>query len=150
MDFVSRRDALKLGGLALLPVLSGCSAPSPGRREIVVGYILVRNGHPPPHTVRVELVRDGTMVMEETVTVAPDSIDVLEATWPTAPAVYELRYAVSGPDVDLDIRTVTITAADEYESGQECAIPAITLLPGETPFVAIGNAARMDRDCPGP
>jgi len=144
----SRRGLLQVGGLSAVLPLSGCALFQAD--GIVLGDILVRNGYENRHRVRVELSRDKALLLEETVVVDAKETEQLEATWPTTPGKYSLRYAVSGPDVSLDIEEKTITAADKYDPNQKCAIPAITLLPNNPPYVAVGNAARMGVSCSKP
>lgn len=142
----SRRNFLRVGVASPVPLLGGCSLFR--SRGIVLGPILVRNAHPNPHSVRVELFRDGELLLEETVSVAPQEVERLEATWTSTPEKYRLRYAVHGPDVEFDIQERTITAADRYDADQKCAIPAITLLPNDSPYVIVLNAARTNQTCP--
>ena len=141
----SRREFLQVGGLIAVLPLSGCTLFQAD--GIVLGDILVRNGYENRHRVRVELSRERELLLEETVVVDAKETEQLEATWPPTPGKYSLRYAVSGPDVNLDIEAKTITAADKYDPNQTCAIPAITLLPNKPPYVAVGNAARMGVSC---
>lgn len=141
----SRRNALQLGGVTAVQLLGGCSLFGSEPEGLVLGDILVRNAYLEPHSVRVELSRDGELVREETVTVPGDDGSViLDATWPRTPAVYTLQCAASGPGLpdhtELDIRTTTITAADKQAADQTCAIPAVTLLPNEQLYVHVGNA----------
>lgn len=150
----SRRNVLQLGGLTAVQLLGGCSLLDTEPQGIALGDILIRNAYSQAHTVRVELSRDGELVREETVTVAGDGgNEILEATWPRTPAVYTLRYAVSGPEVaasaldQMDIRTTTITAADKHAADQTCAIPAVTLLPPNELSVQVGNAETLELDC---
>lgn len=116
----------------------------------MLGDILVRSAHPNAHTVRVELERNGELVHEKTVEVDDSAVERIPATWQSTPAVYTLRYVVSGPNEHLDLYTRMLTAEDAYD-GYDCYIVAITMgFPDDDPpYVDVGTPENMSSgDCP--
>ena len=147
----SRRSFLQLSGSMALSVLSaGCSTLETGASGLVLGSVSVRNGHPNTHEVRVELERDNELVREETVTVRGDNgVTRIEATWPSAPAIYVLRYVVFGPDEEPDIRTRTLTEENTSKS-HNCTVAAITMgFPSDSnPYVSVGSSESLGETFP--
>ena len=147
----SRRSFLQLsGGMAFSMLSAGCSTLETEVSGLVLGDVSVRNGHPNAHEVRVELERDDELVREETVTVSGNNgVARIEATWPSAPAIYVLRYVVFGPDEEPNIRTQTLTEEDTSKSS-DCTVAAITIgFPSDSnPYVNVGSPESFRGTCP--
>ncbi|WP_255169601.1 hypothetical protein [Natrononativus amylolyticus] len=90
-----------------------------------MGDLIVSNTHQEAHTIQVDVESDGTSLSNETVELAGDEYEVIESTWSAEPKTYEVSYAVSGPEVDSETQTETLTREDAVDG--DCTIPAIEL-----------------------
>ena len=148
----TRRKLLHASGITVASMLvAGCSVLDAEESGLVLGDISVRNGHADAHTVRVELERNDDVVHETTVDVdGGGGVELIEATWPATPAIYTLRYVISGPSESLDIHTRTLTGDDDQSNGHDCTVVAITMgsPEGSDPYVNVGTPDSLEGRCP--
>ena len=141
----SRRSVLRLGSTAFLGSFAGCSVSAIGQDPgIAIGDIVLRHYPPDPHTVRLELERDGEIVTEVLhVDLAENQKEIVQATWPAAPAVYRLYTVVEGPlattDDRFDVFVDEFTSEDDQSEGEECSVIDVQIgAPPNSGDVAIG------------
>lgn len=124
----SRRAVLCLGSTAFVGSLAGCSVSAIGQDQgIAIGDIVLRHYPPESHTVRLELERDGEFVTEVLYAdLAENQKEIVQATWPSTPAVYRLYTVVEGPlattDDQFDVFVNEFTSEDDRSEGKECSV----------------------------
>lgn len=118
-----RRSFLCASGVATISLsLAGCSTLGKQTQGLRLGDVVLHNWHSATHDVRVEVERNGELVEEKSFEVPGETEEIMEATWPNDPAVYNLYYAVCGPAVETDIRTTELTSEDAPTDENGCTI----------------------------
>lgn len=148
-DSLSRRSALRLGGVTLTGALAGCPALGPSPDGLRLGDIVLRHYPPEPHTVRLELEREDELVLEETFELAEGEKRIIQPTWSESPAVYRLYTVVEGrlntTDDVFDLFVNKFTHEDTQSDEGSCSVIDIQIgAPPNPGDVAIGVGA------PGP
>lgn len=119
----SRRSFLRASGVATISLsLAGCSTLGKQTRGLRLGDVVLHNWHSETHDVRIEVDRNGELVEEKSFEVPGETEEMMKATWPNDPAVYNLYYAVFGPAVETDIRTIELTSEDAQTDENGCTI----------------------------
>lgn len=136
---LSRRSILRLGGTSLVGSFAGCSAPNIGQESgIVIGDILIRHYSEKPHTVQIELERDGDSVAKKMYdNLRKEQKKIIKATWPSSPADYRLYTVIEGPlanaNEPFDLFVNKFTEDDIPTDGNKCSVIDIQIEPPSNP-----------------